>query len=155
MTLEVERQRRNIAQNRKAFYEYQITETIEAGIILQGTEIKSLREGKCNLQDSYAMFDDKTGELWVLGIHISPFAQASYNNHVATRPRKLLLHKRQLFKLLRSVQEKGFTLVPTAVYFLGQYVKVELGLAKGKKQYDKRHDIKERDVERSMRRNDE
>ncbi|MBL7993678.1 MAG: SsrA-binding protein SmpB [Candidatus Kapabacteria bacterium] len=146
---------KNVAQNRKARHDYFITDTIEAGIMLQGTEVKSLRAGKCNLQDSYAMFEgkkDASPELFALGIHISPYEQGNINNHPPVRPRKLLLKRNQLQKLYSRVQEKGATLVPLAVYFSGPYAKVEIGIAKGKAKYDKRESIKQRDVERSMRR---
>ncbi|MCS6808295.1 MAG: SsrA-binding protein SmpB [Bacteroidota bacterium] len=146
----------HIVSNRKARHDYFVTDTIEAGIVLQGTEVKSLRAGKCNLQDSFAMFEHKKGvapELFAYGIHISPYEQGSVNNHMPTRPRKLLLKRSQLQKLYSRVQEKGATLVPLSLYFSGQYAKVELGIAKGKAKYDKRESIKRRDAERALRRN--
>ncbi len=149
-----ERVQKVITQNRKARFDYQIVETIEAGIMLTGTEVKSIRKGKCNLQDSYAMFEGKTNpELFALGIHISPFEQGNIFNHVPLRKRKLLLKKNQLEKLRKRTEEKGFSLVPLSIYLSGSYIKVELGIAKGKKQFDKRATMKERDVQRAMRRN--
>jgi SsrA-binding protein len=152
-----ERPQRLVASNRKARHEYFITESYEAGIELRGTEVKSLRAGKCNLQDSYALFEgrskhDPHPELYVLGMHVSPYEQGNIFNHEPTRKRKLLLKRSQLTKLLHRTQEKGYTLVPLSVYFSGPYAKIELGVAKGKKQYDKRADMKERDAERSLRR---
>lgn len=147
------RPQKTVAQNRKARHDYFITDSIEAGIMLQGTEVKSLRAGKCNLQDSYAMFEGKiTPELFAQGIHISHYEQGNLNNHVPVRPRKLLLKRNQLQKLYSRVQDKGLTLVPLAVYFSGPYAKVELGIAKGKAKHDKREAMKERDVKRSLQR---
>jgi SsrA-binding protein len=144
---------KTVAQNRKARHDYFITDSIEVGIVLQGTEVKSLRAGKCNLQDSYAMFEGKIApELFAQGMHISHYEQGNINNHPPVRPRKLLLKRQQLRKLYSRVQEKGVTLVPLAVYFSGPYAKVELGIAKGKAKYDKREASKQRDVERSLRR---
>lgn len=151
-----ERAQKMIAQNRKARFDYHIVESMEAGIMLTGTEVKSIRKGKCNLQDSYAMFEGKTNpELFVLGMHISPFEQGNIFNHVPLRKRKLLLKKTQLEKLRKRTEEKGYALVPLAVYLSGSYVKIELGIAKGKKQFDKRATMKERDVSRAMRRGDD
>lgn len=146
-----------VTQNRKARHDYHIIDTVEAGIALVGTEVKSLREGKCNLQDSFASFVPGTHhpELWVSGMHISPYSHGNIQNHNPTRTRKLLLHRHQLAKLHHRVQEKGVTLVPLAIYFSGPYVKVELGLAQGKRKYDKRQDIKERDIRRSMQRGED
>lgn len=148
-----ERVKRIITQNRKAQHEYFIVETYEAGIQLTGTEVKALRAGKCNMQDSFAEFlTASPTQLTLLGLHISPYEQGNIFNHKPTRERRLLLHTSQLVKLFARVREKGYTIVPTAIYFSGSYVKVELGLAKGKKQYDKRADIKERDIKKSLRR---
>ena len=150
-----ERAVRIIAQNRKARHDYHITDTVEAGIALVGTEVKSLREGKCNLQDSFAFFQSTGGpvpELWVSGMHISPYSHGNIQNHEPTRLRKLLLHKHQLVKLEHRVKEKGVTLIPLSLYFSGPYVKVEIGLAQGKRKYDKRQDIKEREIKRSLQR---
>ncbi|TAE27863.1 MAG: SsrA-binding protein SmpB [Candidatus Kapaibacterium sp.] len=147
------RPQKSVAQNRKARHDYFITETLEVGIMLQGTEVKSLRAGKCNLQDSFAMFEGKLQpELFAHGIHISHYEQGNLFNHVPVRPRKLLLKRTQIQKLYSRVQEKGYTLVPLSVYFSGPYAKVELGISKGKAKYDKRESIKERDAQRSLRR---
>lgn len=142
-----------IAQNRKARHEYHIVDSIEAGIVLQGTEVKALRAGRCNLQDSFALFEGKLEpQLYVMSLHISQYDQGNMNNHEPTRKRKLLLHRSQLQKLYHRTLEKGMTLVPLSVYFSGSVAKIELGIAKGKKQYDKRADIKEREIQRSLRR---
>jgi len=137
-------------QNRKARHEYFIVEALEAGIILTGTEIKSIRKGNANLQDSYAEL--RNGEVWLEGMHISPYEHGSIYNHEPTRKRKLLLQKKQIRKLFAALKEKGLTLIPLSVYFKGQYAKVELALAKGKKSYDKRETIAKRDAEREMAR---
>jgi SsrA-binding protein len=151
-----DRPQKLVTQNRKARHEYFITETVEAGLQLHGTEVKSLRAGKCNLQDSYALFEGKLHpELYVMGMHISPYEQGNIFNHEPTRKRKLLLKRSQLTKLYSRVQEKGATLVPVSVYFSGPFAKVELGIAKGKKQYDKRADLKARDADRRLRRGED
>lgn len=148
-----ERPRRVIVTNRKAQHLYQIIHRLEAGIVLQGTEVKSLRAGKVNLTDAYATFLDKhTLELWLVNLHIAPYEHGSYANHNPTRPRKLLLHRRELLRLRSMMEEKGMTIVPLAIYFSGPYVKVELGVVRGKKLYDRRQDIKRREHERSLRR---
>jgi len=136
--------------NRKARHDYQILDVYEAGIVLKGSEVKSLRQGKANLQDSYAALN--RGEMWLYNMHISPFEQANRFNHDPTRDRKLLLNKSEIRKLIGKTTEKGLTLVPLKVYFKKGIAKVELALAKGKKDYDRREDIKRRDVEREMRR---
>jgi len=141
---------KNIATNRKARHEYNILETFEAGMVLKGTEVKSLRDGKANLKDSYARVDK--GEVVLLNLHISPYEKGNRYNQDPTRPRKLLLHKSQIKRLLGKVVEKGLTLIPLRLYFKGSYAKVELALARGKKLYDKRKSIAERDAERSLRR---
>lgn len=141
---------RVVSNNKKARHEYNIVDTIEAGIALQGSEVKSIREGRVNLQDSYARFHKD--ELWLLGMHISPYKQAAFESPDPRRDRKLLLHKRELKRLLRYVEEKGITIVPLKVYFKRHLVKIELGVAKGKKQYDKRASIAERDQKREMER---
>lgn len=148
------RKQRPIATNRKARHEYEILETLEAGIVLTGTEVKALREGRCNLEDGYAVFlDTHSHELWLLNLHIGPYSHAApHANHEPKRPRKLLLHKRQAIRLRSKVQEKGLTLIPLSLYFSGPYVKVELALVRGKKLYDRREDIRRRDMEREMRR---
>ena len=139
-----------VTQNRKAYHDYHILETIEAGIVLKGTEVKSLRAGRCNLKDSYARI--KNGEVWLIGMHISPYENAGYASHDPFRERKLLLHKDEIRRLWRKVQEKGITLVPLKVYFKHGKAKVEIGLATGKRKYDKRADIARRDQERELKR---
>ena len=143
-----EEHQRVIVSNRKARHEYHILDTLEAGIALRGTEVKSLRKGNANLQDAYALV--KNGEIWLLGMHISPYEQGNINNHDPVRTRKLLLQKKEIRKLLAKVQEKGLTLVPLSVYFKGPYAKVELAIAQGKKSYDKRAALKERDARREI-----
>ena len=140
--------RKFISLNRKARHDYHILESFEAGMVLVGTEVKSLRAGKVNLKDSYASIDD--GELWLHGLHISPYERASYNNHDPERSRKLLISKLDLKRLAGKVLEKGFTLVPLALYFKEGWAKVEIGLAKGKRQYDKREAIAKRDSQRQV-----
>lgn len=142
---------KNITVNRKARYEYTITETYEAGIVLQGTEVKSLRLGKANLVDSYGTI--KNNEAWLLSLHISVYEHGNINNHDPVRDRKLLLNSREIRKLIGKTKEKGFTLVPLRLYFKNGKVKVELALAKGKKVYDKRESIAKRDYERDKERN--
>jgi len=143
-------QERVVATNRKALHEYFILERYEAGIVLKGTEVKSLRQGSANLQDGYALL--RSGELWLVGMHISPFDKGNINNHDPIRDRKLLMHKKELLKITGKTSDKGLTLVPLRVYFKKNIVKVEIGLAQGKKAYDKREAIKKRDVERQLRR---
>ena len=135
--------------NRKAKYDYQIFETYEAGIALTGTEIKSIRQGKANLKDSYATI--KKGEALLLNMHISPYEQGNIFNHEETRTRKLLLHKKEILKLNDKIKLEGFTLVPIKLYFKGNKAKILLGIAKGKKTYDKRETIKQRDIEREIK----
>ena len=139
-----------VASNRKAFHDYFIVEKFEAGIALKGTEVKSLRNGDANLQDSYATI--KNGELWLTGLHISPFDKGNINNHDPRRERKLLLHKREILKLYGKTHEKGFTLIPLDIYFKNGRAKVTLALATGKKLYDKRETIAKREIERELRR---
>ena len=136
--------------NRKARHEYFILEALEAGIVLTGTEVKSLRKGNANLQDSYAEL--RSGEVWLEGMHISPYEQGNINNHDPRRRRKLLLQRKQIRKLIGGMKEKGLTLIPLSVYFKGPYAKVELALARGKKSYDKRDAIAKRDAERDIAR---
>jgi SsrA-binding protein len=143
------RQRISIS-NRKAKHDYFILESIEAGIVLTGTEVKSLRKGNANLQDSHAEL--RNGELWLEGMHISPYEQGSIYNHEPRRRRKLLLQKKQIRKLIGRLKEKGLTLVPLSVYFKGPYAKVELTLARGKRSYDKRAAIAEREAARNIAR---
>ncbi len=148
-----ERTEKIIAQNRKARHDFEIIQSIEAGIVLQGTEVKSLRTGKCSMQDSYAAFTQKDSlELSLLNLHISPYDHGNRENHEAKRPRRLLLTFRELKKLKTSVSEKGITLIPLSVYFSGPFVKVEIGLARSKRKYDKRESTKERETEREIRR---
>jgi SsrA-binding protein len=139
---------RLIAQNKKAYHDYEILETFEAGMVLLGTEVKSLREGRANLKDSHAKV--KRNEVFIYGLHISPYTHASYNNHDPERIRKLLLHGYEIKKLLGKTQERGFALIPTKIYFKEGKVKVELALAQGKKLYDKRQSIKRKEEAREM-----
>jgi len=139
-----------LASNRKAHHDYLIQDTVEAGIALQGSEIKSIRAGQMNLRDSYAAFIG--AELWLLNAHVSPYTPASRDNHDPRRQRKLLLHRRELNRLIGKLQEKGLTLVPLKVYLKDGRAKVELGLGKGKKLYDKRESMKERDDHRQIER---
>ncbi|MDQ7054796.1 MAG: SsrA-binding protein SmpB [candidate division KSB1 bacterium] len=139
-----------ITVNRKARHDYEILDTIEAGIVLLGTEVKSLRAGKVNLKDSYARVKD--GEVWLIGVHISPYSHGSYNNHDPERDRKLLLHKSEIRRLIGKTEEKGVTLVPLRMYFKNGKAKVELALARGKRKYDKRQDIAKRDAQREIQR---
>lgn len=137
-----------IAQNRRAFHDYHIVETIEAGIVLTGSEIKSIREGKVNLRDSYARPSD--GELWLIGAHIARYDAASYQNHDPHRDRKLLLHREQIEELASKTRVKGFSIVPLRLYLKRGRAKLELGLARGKKLYDKREAIAQREAEREI-----
>lgn len=139
-----------IALNRKAYRDYSIVESVEAGIVLTGTEIKSIRAGRVNLRDGYAQ--PLGGELWLYNIHIAKYDPGSRSNHEPTRPRKLLLHKRQISELAGKVTQRGYTLVPLKLYLKKGIAKVELGLARGKRQYDKRETMARRDAERSMER---
>lgn len=137
-----------ICQNKKARHDYYIEETLEAGLLLKGTEVKSLREGKANLVDSYVSVE--RGEAWLNNCHISPYAPANQFNHVPTRKRKLLLHKKEISRLIGKSQERGYSLVPLQLYFKEGKAKVELSIAKGKKLHDKRAVIKQREAEREM-----
>lgn len=139
-----------IATNRKAYHLYHVVDTYEAGIALVGTEVKSLRQGQVSFKDSYASVEKD--EVLLHKMHISPYDQANRFNHDPTRSRKLLLHRAEIRKLLGKTTEKGFTLVPLKVYFKGKVVKVELALAIGKKLFDRRKDIKDREVQRELRR---
>ncbi len=143
-----------VADNRQARYLYEILETYEAGLVLQGTEVKSVREGKANLKDGYALL--RNGEAWLLNVHISPHVTTSeYFNHDPRRTRKLLLHRQELRKLIGKVEQKGLTLVPLKLYLKRGLVKVTIGLARGKKIHDKREDLKrketKRDIERALK----
>lgn len=137
-----------IAQNKKARHDYFIEQTLEAGIVLSGTEVKSIRQGKVNLKDSYAIIED--GEVILNGMHISPYEQGNIFNKDPMRDRKLLLHKSEINRLIGYTQQKGMSLVPLRLYFKRGIVKVELGIAKGKKLYDKRDDIAQRDAKREI-----
>lgn len=142
-----------LAQNKKANFDYAIEETIEAGIVLQGTEIKSIRAGRVNLKDSFARID--RGEVRIINMHISPYEQGNRFNHDPTRTRKLLLHRKQIDKLIGQTQQQGYSLVPIKLYIKDGFAKILLGVGKGKKKYDKREDLKQkqmkRDVDRAMR----
>lgn len=142
--------RKIITVNRRAHFDYAITDTVEAGLVLQGTEVKSLREGRVSLKDAYA--DMQNGEMFLLNAHINLYEQGNRANHEPERPRKLLLHKREIYRLFSQIKEKGLTLIPTRMYFARGKAKVEIGLAKGKKQYDKREDVKRRSAERDIAR---
>ena len=141
---------KQIVTNKKAIHDYFIIETIEAGLVLQGTEVKSLRAGKANLKDSYARIQG--AEVVLHHFHISPYEKGNIYNHDPVRPRKLLLHRREIRKLRGSVEEKGLTLIPLKVYFKRGKAKIELALARGKKFYDKRADIAKRDADRDLER---
>ena len=140
--------RKIVAQNKKARHDYFIEETYEAGMELSGTEVKSIRAGKVNLKESYV--DIKNGEIFVVGMHISPYEQGNIFNRDPLRTRKLLMHKKEILKLFGQTQEKGLTLVPLSLYLKGSRVKMELALARGKKLYDKRADIAKRDADRNI-----
>lgn len=137
-----------VCQNRKAFHDYNIEETIEAGMSLLGTEVKSLRDGKGNLKDSYVLI--KNNEAFLFNCHISPYSHGNIMNHEPLRTRKLLLHKKEIERLQGKVAQKGYSLIPLKIYFKKSVAKVEIGLAKGKKQYEKRESIKEREAKRDI-----
>ena len=139
-----------VARNRKAQHEYFLEDRYEAGIVLKGTEIKSVRAGQVSLQEAYVAIE--RGEAWLLGAHIAPYDPASEMNHDPVRPRKLLLHRRELDSLARDVNQKGYTIVPTRMYLAHGYAKLEIALAKGKRQYDKRRKLRERDAQRQVER---
>ena len=139
-----------ITSNKKAYHDYQILEKIEAGIVLTGTEVKSMRAARCNLRDSYARI--KNGEIWLIGMHISQYKNEGYVTHDPERERKLLLHISEIKRINRKVMEKGVTLVPLRAYFKRGFAKVEIGIATGKRQYDKRQDIARREQERDLKR---
>ncbi len=139
-----------VCQNRKAFHDYHIEETIEAGISLLGTEVKSLRAGQANLKDSYVLVKDN--EVFLLNCHISPYSHGNITNHEPLRTRKLLLHRKEIERLRGKVAQKGYTLIPLKVYFKGSMAKVEVGLAKGKQVFEKRDKIKEREAKREIAR---
>lgn len=140
----------DIAKNKKARFQYEIIETFEAGIVLKGTEVKSIRNGKVNISESYGKIRD--GEVYIMQMNISPYEQGNRFNHDPAQPRKLLLHKREISKLYGKIMEKGLTLVPLKLYFKNGKAKIELALAKGKTLYDKRHTIKQKQDKREMER---
>jgi SsrA-binding protein len=141
---------KNVAVNRKAYHDYAILERYEAGIALQGSEIKSIREGRVSLREAFVVV--RRGEAWLINAHIAPYAMAGYAQHEARRERKLLLHRKQIQELSRAVQTKGYTIVPLRLYLRDSLAKVEIALARGKKQYDKRAAMAEREAERAMAR---
>ncbi|HET8654644.1 MAG TPA: SsrA-binding protein SmpB [Longimicrobiaceae bacterium] len=141
---------RVVVRNRKARHEFHVLDTFEAGLVLSGTEVKSLREGRANLQDAFARLD--AGELWLFNLHISPYEHGNRFNHDPLRPRKLLMHRRELRKLVGQVEQQGLTLVPLDIHFRRGVAKVELALARGKKLHDKRNDLRERETQREMER---
>jgi SsrA-binding protein len=141
---------KTVAVNRRARFEYAVEETLEAGIVLTGTEIKSIRSGRANLAEAYARIE--RGEAWLIGAHIAPYEQGNRNNHEPTRTRKLLLHRDQIAELAGRTQAKGFTLVPLKLYIRDGMAKLELGIARGRKAHDKRRVIAERDVRRELQR---
>ena len=140
----------DIATNKQAAYRYHLLEKWEAGLVLTGTEVKSLRGGKAQLKDGYASLRD--GELWLYNVHIPPYGPAARDNHESERPRKLLLKRRELDKLAGQLHEKGLTLVPTRIYFQGPFAKVEVALGRGKDRFDKRETLKKKDMQRDMQR---
>lgn len=137
-----------IAKNPTAYHNYQIEDKIETGIILSGTEIKSIRNGKVNLKDCYAYI--KNGEIFICGMHISPYEHGNIFNKDPLRDRKLLLHKKEINKLIGLTKQKGYSLIPISIYFKGSFVKVDLGIGKGKKLYDKRQDLAKKDAQRKI-----
>ena len=140
----------DVASNRQASYRYELLEKWEAGLVLQGSEVKSLRDGKAQLKDGYAALRD--GEVWLYNVHIAPYPPATPENHEPERPRKLLMHRREIERLIGKTREKGLTLVPTRMYFKGPHAKVEIALARGKDRFDKRQTIKAREQRRDMER---
>jgi SsrA-binding protein len=149
-------ERQVVATNRKAHHDYTLEDTFEAGIVLMGSEIKSIRDHRVNLKDGYVA--ERGGELWLLNVHISSYDQASIFGHDPMRPRKLLLHRKEIARLISRMRERGYSIVPTLMYLKKGRAKVEIALAKGKKEYDKRHAIAEKDsrreVERALRERD-
>ena len=146
---EREKAQTSIAENRKAFHDFHMLETFEAGMVLLGTEVKAIREGRVNLRDSFARVED--GEVYLYNVHISPYSHRGYADHEPLRRRKLLLHRNEILKLVGKTVEKGMTLVPVRMYFKNGRVKVAVSLAKGKKEYDKRETIKKRETDRETR----
>jgi SsrA-binding protein len=146
---EREKAQSSIAENRKAFHDFHLMETFEAGLVLLGTEVKAIREGRVNLRDSFARVED--GEVFLYNVHISPYSHRGYADHEPLRRRKLLLHRDEIRKLIGKTVEKGMTLVPVRLYFKNGRVKVAVSLAKGKKEFDKRETLKQREVDRETR----
>ena len=144
-----EKSERQIADNRKALHDYHVLDTWEAGVVLLGTEVKAIREGRVNLRDSYARLEN--GEVWLLNVHISPYSHTDYAGHAEKRERKLLLHRHELNKLAGQVREKGLTVVPLQMYFKKGRVKVQIALVKGKQAHDKRETIRRREIDRETR----
>jgi SsrA-binding protein len=140
----------DVATNRRARHKFELLDRFEAGIVLQGSEVKSLREGKTSINEAYAVID--RGELWLRGAHIPPYLPAARENHEPERPRKLLLHRREIERLIGKTAERGLTLIPTRIYFKGPRAKVEIALAKGKEARDRRREIRDRDVRREVER---
>lgn len=145
-----ERGRKLIAQNRRARHDWSVLDTYEAGLVLTGTEVKSLRQGRASLVDSFASIDD--GEVWLRNLHIPEYTEGTWTNHEPRRSRKLLLHSGEILRLIGKIKESGLSLVPLSLYFTDGKAKVELALAKGKKAHDKRRDIAKRDADREMQR---
>lgn len=140
----------DVATNRRAHWKFKFLETMEAGMVLRGSEVKSLREGKAQMSDAYAVVDD--GEMWLRNLHIPPYEPASRENHEPERPRKLLLHRAEIERLIGKTQQKGLTLIPVRIYFKGSHAKVELALATGKEGRDRRREIADRDTRREIER---
>jgi len=148
-----QRHKKIVATNKKLRHDFEVMMSMEAGIALHGTEVKSLRAGKCTLQDAYALFPNPyNNEFFLQNFHIAPYEQGNINNHDPMRQRKLLVHQKEAVKLRTQIQEKGLTIMPYSIYFWGPYVKVELCVVRAKKKYDKRETLKERDTERDIRR---
>lgn len=145
-----DRAERDVAVNRRAYHDFFIDEKYEAGVMLTGTEVKSVRNGRTNLRDGFVRIDGH--EAWLENVHISPYAQGNLMNHEPLRPRKLLLHRKEIATLIGKVKQRGYTLIPLRVYFARNHAKVEIGLARGKRQYDKREAIAERDAKREIAR---
>ena len=139
-----------IANNKKARFEYSILDTLEAGIQLVGTEVKSLREGRCSIGEGY--ITEENGELFLKNVNIAAYTHGNINNHEPLRKRKLLLHNKEIYRIIKNIKEKGITVIPLKFYFKGSIIKVEIGICKGKKLYDKRESIKERDTKKSIER---
>jgi SsrA-binding protein len=148
--IEKDEKQRDMAVNRRAYHDYFIDEKLEAGLMLTGSEVKSVRGGRTNLRDGFVRIDGN--EAWLENVNISPYTQANLMNHEPMRPRKLLLHRKEISSLIGKVRQKGYTLIPLRVYFSRNHAKVEVGLARGKKQYDKREAIAERDAKRDIAR---